>query len=147
VSRLAFLAAAASLACLASCSDSNGPDNSSPPPAAASVTATTGQQFTPATVRVATGGVVTWVFQSLGHNVTFTAATGAPEDIPGVNSNTSIARTFTTSGTFAYHCTIHPGMSGTVQVSNAPATVSTSTPATSNPPASSDGDGALPTGY
>lgn len=119
MSRLAFLATAASLACLASCSDSNGPDNNSPPPAAASVTATTGQKFTPATVRVATGGVVTWVFQSLGHNVTFTPATGAPEDIPGVNSNTSIARTFTTSGTFAYHCTIHPGMTGSVQVVSA----------------------------
>lgn len=147
MSRLAFLATAASLACLASCSDSNGPDTSSPPPAAASVTATTGQQFTPATVRVATGGVVTWVFQSLGHNVTFDAATGAPEDIPGVNSNTSIARTFTTNGTFSYHCTIHPGMTGTVQVSSASASVTPSAPTTQNPPTSSDGDGALPTGY
>jgi plastocyanin len=111
------------------------------------VTATTGQQFTPATVRVATGGTVTWVFQSLGHNVTFDDATGAPEDIPGANSNTSIARTFSTNGTFAYHCTIHPGMSGTVQVSSGSAPVESPPPADNNPPTNSDGDEAPPPGY
>jgi plastocyanin len=120
VSRLACLAAAAALVSLVSCSDSNSPDGgNNPPPATASVTATTGQQFSPATVRVATGGTVTWVFQSLGHNVTFDDVANAPEDIGGVNANTSIARTFSTNGTYPYHCTIHPGMTGTVQVSGA----------------------------
>jgi plastocyanin len=147
VSRLTFLVPAAALACLASCSDSNGPDNNVPPPATASVTATTTQQFTPATVRVATGGTVTWVFQSLGHNVTFDATTGAPEDIPGVKANTSIARTFSTNGTFRYHCTIHPNMTGTVEVSTGAATAQSSPPADNNPPMNSDGDGAPPTGY
>lgn len=147
MSRLALAVAALSIACLASCSDSNEPENNAPPPATASVTATTGQKFTPATVRVATGGTVTWVFQSLGHNVTFDATSGAPEDIPGVNSNASIARTFTTNGTFPYHCTIHPGMTGTVQVSSATTTTVESSPPTSNPPTNSDGDGELPTGY
>ncbi|HET8635202.1 MAG TPA: plastocyanin/azurin family copper-binding protein [Gemmatimonadales bacterium] len=147
MSRLALLASAAALTCLASCSDSNAPDNNAPPPATASVTATTGQKFTPATVRVATGGTVTWVFQSLGHNVTFDATAGAPEDIPGVNSNTSIARTFSTNGTFAYHCTIHSGMTGTVQVSSATATVASSPSTSNNPPMNSDGNGAPPTGY
>lgn len=147
MSRLALIAPAAALVCLASCSDSNGPDNNAPPPLTASVTATTGQQFTPSNVRIATGGTVTWVFQSLGHNVTFEGTAGAPENIPGVNSNTSIARTFSTNGTFPYHCTIHPAMKGTVQVSSSPATVESSPPVSSNPPTNSDGDGAPPTGY
>lgn len=146
MSRSTCLAVIASLASIVGCSDSTSPTEG-PPPGAASVTATTGQQFTPATVRVATGGVVTWVFQSLGHNVTFDGTAGAPEDIGGVNSNTSIARTFNTNGTFAYHCTIHPGMTGTVQVSSSPTAGMTSTPTTDTPPTSSDGDGALPTGY
>jgi hypothetical protein len=38
-----------------------------------------------------------------------------------VNANTSIARTFGTAGTYQYHCTIHPGMTGTVEVVTAAA--------------------------
>ncbi len=101
---------------LASCSSSTGPGGGSPPPSTQSVTATTGQAFSPNSVQLAVGGTVTWVFQSLGHNVTFDAVAGAPADIGGVNANTSIARTFPTAGTFTYHCTIHPGMTGSVQV-------------------------------
>ena len=145
--RLALITAVASFACLASCSDSSAPENNTPPPSSASVTATTGQQFSPATVHVATGGRVTWVFQSLGHNVTFDAVSGAPDDIPGANTNTSIARTFSTNGTFSYHCTIHPGMTGTVQVSSASSTTAATAPASTNPASNNDGDGALPTGY
>ncbi len=124
------------MAALVSCSDSNSPNN--PAPMAATVTATTSQTFDPKTVQVATGGAVTWKFQSLGHNVTFDNVAGAPADIGGVNSNTSIARTFATNGTFTYHCTIHPGMTGTVQVVS-PAVTTTSS--------SSDGGGAPVSGY
>lgn len=107
---------------LTACSDySNSPDNA--PPASATVTATAAQAFSPQTIRVATGGTITWKFESVGHNVIFDAVTGAPANIPGSNSNTNIARTFATNGTFPYHCTIHPGMTGTVQV-----TASTATP-------------------
>lgn len=117
--RIIHLTPLISLMLVAGCSDSTGPDNNSPPPATASVTATTAQKFTPASARVAVGGTVTWVFQSLGHNVTFDDVNGAPDDIPGTNANTSIARTFPTAGTYAYHCTIHPNMTGSVQVSAA----------------------------
>jgi plastocyanin len=47
--------------------------------------------------------------------VTFTAATGVPADI-ATTANASVTRTFSTAGTFTYHCTIHPQMTGTVIV-------------------------------
>lgn len=85
------------------------------------VTATTGQQFTPADVTIKAGGTVTWVFQSLAHTVTFNqpAPPGTPADLGTVASpysNTQISREFTTAGTFSYHCSIHPGMTGVVHV-------------------------------
>jgi plastocyanin len=48
--------------------------------------------------------------------VFFRAQSGAPADIPGINANTSVARTFTTPGSYQYDCHIHPGMRGTVVV-------------------------------
>ena len=88
-----------------------------PPPAADTVNATPDEAFTPQGVTITLGQTVAFAFGSLGHNVIFsTAVAGAPEDIVGVNSNTIISRTFTTAGTFAYQCTIHPNMTGSVTV-------------------------------
>lgn len=111
------LAVAALLAAgvAAGCSD-DGPNDPNPPPTSADVTATTGLAFNPASVQVATGGEVTWEFEATGHNVTFDAVAGAPADIGGSNADVSISRSFATAGTFPYECTIHPGMSGSVQV-------------------------------
>lgn len=67
-------------------------------------------------MRVGPNGTITWEFGAVPHNVTFAATPGRPADIAGFNTNTSIARTFTTTGTFAYECTIHPGMRGSVVV-------------------------------
>lgn len=85
------------------------------------VTATTGQQFTPASVTIKVGGTVAWVFQSLAHTVTFDTPTppGTPPDVgtaAAPYANTTISRTFSTAGTFSYHCSIHPGMTGVVNV-------------------------------
>jgi plastocyanin len=84
-------------------------------PGTASVAATPSITFNPAVVDIAAGGTVTWDFGSLTHNVTFDAATGRPANITA-STNTSVARTFATAGTFSYQCTIHPGMTGTVNV-------------------------------
>jgi plastocyanin len=85
-------------------------------PAAATVQANTSLQFTPGQVDIAAGGTVTWQFSTTAHNVTFNAsAAGTPANI-GTTSSASVARTFTTAGTFAYTCTIHAGMNGTVVV-------------------------------
>ena len=62
------------------------------------------------------GTTVNFTFESTGHNVTFNIVNGRPADISGTNSNTTIARTFATAGTFGYVCTLHAGMTGTVSV-------------------------------
>jgi len=90
-------------------------------PSADTVTATTCQQFLPQSVTIKAGGTVTWSFQSLAHTVTFNqpAPPGTPADLgtaAAPYSNTMISRVFTTAGTFNYHCSIHPGMTGVVIV-------------------------------
>jgi len=72
--------------------------------------------FSPNAVTIAPGGTVTFVFGTVGHSVTFDTGTNPPANIAGVNADTSITRTFTTAGTFNFHCTIHPQMTGTVIV-------------------------------
>jgi plastocyanin len=79
------------------------------------VAATPSLAFTPATLQVAAGDVVTFAFGSVAHNVHFTTA-GAPADIGGSQANVSITRTFPTAGTYNYQCTIHPSMTGKVVV-------------------------------
>jgi plastocyanin len=92
------------------------PTPPNPPPAADQVNATASLAFDPSTLTTQVGHAVTFAFGSVGHNVFFDAAAGAPSDISGVNANTSVARTFNTAGTFTYTCHIHPGMHGTVVV-------------------------------
>jgi len=93
------------------------------PPMAATVNATSSNAFTPASVAIGVGGTVTFTFGDVAHNVFFdNSPAGAPDAIPGTNANMSAARTFTTPGTFEFDCHIHPGMKGTVLVSNASTT-------------------------
>ena len=75
--------------------------------------------FDPTSVVLAPGDSITWVFGSVGHTVTFDAGAGAPANIGSVSTpqaNVSGTRVFTTAGTFTYHCSIHPSMTGTVTV-------------------------------
>jgi plastocyanin len=90
------------------------PGGNNPPPANATVNATVSSTFNPAQVTIAQNGTVTWAFAGLTHNVTFSAA-NSPANIPD-QSNTSVSRTFANLGTFAYTCTLHPGMNGSVTV-------------------------------
>jgi plastocyanin len=72
--------------------------------------------FTPSTLNISSGTVVTWEWQgtTLLHNVTFSTA-GAPADIPNMTQG-SAQRTFNNTGTFNYSCTNHVGMTGVVNV-------------------------------
>lgn len=109
-------------------------------------------QFTPASVTVSVGGSVSWSNNSPTPH-TVTSSNGA-FDSGIMNAGQAFSFTFTSPGTFAYTCTIHPQMTGTVVVqAAAPAGGGTTTtpaagattapqgaPATGNAgPASNDG--------
>ena len=77
---------------------------------------TTANSFTPGYVTIAKGGSVTFSNNSgVLHNVTFTATSGAPENVANFASGDN-TRVFNTAGTFSYHCTNHENMNGTVVV-------------------------------
>jgi plastocyanin len=84
-------------------------------PLAAEVTMP-GNTFSPFLTTIGVGGTVTFRFGSVDHNVIFDPSKqGRPADIQ-ITRNVNIARTFNTRGLFPYDCTVHPGMSGQVEV-------------------------------
>ena len=97
-----------------------GSSSTSPVTTPGTVTASSNLSFNPSTVTVTTNGApatVTWVFQSVAHTVTWdTQPSGASVANIGLTSNASVARDFTVTGTYTYHCSVHPFMTGTVVV-------------------------------
>jgi plastocyanin len=80
---------------------------------AASVTVAN-MAFSPASVTTTLGGSVTWTFQDTVAHTT-TSDQGFWDSGPK-SGGATYGRTFTSAGTFAYHCTIHPMMHGSVKV-------------------------------
>jgi len=117
------------LAFLLGCGGTPGMSGGGPVPSPKTVTvaATPDAAFSPFPATVAPGGTVTFAFGSLPHNVYFDAAPSAPADIPGANVNTSTTRTFAAAGTYTYRCRIHPGMKGSIIVSDTTAAISNGT--------------------
>jgi plastocyanin len=69
--------------------------------------------YDPATLTVATGQTVTWTNDGIEpHTVTFDDGT----DSGTLNAGDSYDRTFDAAGEFSYICTIHPAMTGVVNV-------------------------------
>jgi plastocyanin len=70
--------------------------------------------FSPAAVTTSLGGSVTWTFKDA------TAHTSTSDqgfwDSGTRSGGATYSRTFTSAGTYAYHCTIHSVMRGTVKV-------------------------------
>jgi plastocyanin len=120
--RITRLLTSAAAVLVAACSSTYAGSSSNPggaPPMVATVDATSQNTFTPGNVAVGVGGTVTFTFGDVAHNVFFdNSPAGAPDAIAGANANMSATRTFTTAGTFEFDCHIHPGMKGTVVVSN-----------------------------
>ena len=74
-------------------------------------------QFEPKTVTVSTGGEVTWTNdEAVGHDVTAKDDSFKSGEAGGMSEGDTFTRRFTRAGTFAYVCTVHPGMEGTVRV-------------------------------
>ena len=68
--------------------------------------------FNPATVNVPSGSRVTWTNgDATAHTVTFDDASA---DSGNLEPRSSFDHTFVGAGTFAYHCSIHSFMHGTV---------------------------------
>jgi plastocyanin len=69
--------------------------------------------FKRATVKIARGGTVMWVWKDgpSPHNVTFAHRHS------GTKKTGTYKMTFAKAGTYKYHCTLHPGMDGKVVVS------------------------------
>ena len=70
--------------------------------------------FSPASLTVSAGTTVTWTNNdSTAHTVTLDDGSAASGDIAG---GATFQHTFTTAGTFTYHCRIHPTMTATIVV-------------------------------
>lgn len=87
--------------------------------------------FNPSNLNVQVGTTVTWINKdSTTHHVV--SDTGV-FDSGDLSTGMSYNYTFNKTGTYPYHCSIHPSMTGTIVVTtNAPSQSSNQTPTTSN---------------
>ena len=80
------------------------------------ISATDALKFDPAQQTAHVGDIVEWDNSgSTGHTVTFDSQPGLSDVSLGGGGTWQVK--FTAAGTYAFHCTIHSGMSGTVNVS------------------------------
>jgi plastocyanin len=98
-----------------------------PPPVcpAGTFCATISNTFSPTARTIAVGATVTWRNDgNTQHNVTWDDAAGrgaalqgdGTGDISSLDVGVSHTRLFNTAGVYGFHCTIHPGMNGTLTV-------------------------------
>ena len=83
--------------------------------ATTTVNEVTGQKFNPNSATVKVGQVVEWKnADTIAHNVTF----DGHDEVSNSNMNAcdTFLVKFTTAGSYAFHCTYHDGMTGTVVV-------------------------------
>jgi plastocyanin len=100
------------LATVAACGGDDDDSSSSDP----GVVLVKDNVFAPKSATVGVGDTVTWKFEGTSaHNVTF----------DGFNSKLmkdgEYEHTFDAAGSFDYHCTVHTGMTGTIEVSDSAA--------------------------
>lgn len=63
-------------------------------------------------MHIATGGTVTWKNEDVPqHTVKF-----ADSESPLINTRGTYSKKFDAPGSYTYHCSIHPSMTGTVVV-------------------------------
>jgi plastocyanin len=83
----------------------------SPPPAPNPVESATvdvyNNYFSPATVLLAVGGMVTWNWVGSGHSVTSSGSPAFSPNAPVSNSPHTLVVTFGAAGDYQYYCTVH----------------------------------------
>lgn len=90
------------------------PSPTSSAPAAQNSVQISNFNFSPATLTVKVGDTVTWTNQdSAGHSVT---ADDNSFNTGIIDQGKSGTMTFSTAGTYTYHCSVHPSMKGTIIV-------------------------------
>ena len=103
-----------------------------------------GFAFSPATITVAVGDTITWTNNDpQTHTATADDASWNSGNIAGGGGTKAV--TFTTAGTFPYHCAIHSSMTGTVTVTAAapaPGAGATTPPTDAAPTGGTGGDSA-----
>jgi len=73
--------------------------------------------FSPSTLMVKTGTTVTWVnLDTAPHTIASDPGSPVAFSSGSLSTGASYRFTFSQPGTFAYHCSIHPSMKGTVIV-------------------------------
>ena len=115
-----FTAAIISLLLIISCSKSSSSnDGINPPPGGGSDNTINigAANFSPATLTVKIGTTVTW---KNNDNVAHTATSDNGTTFNTGDIAAGASKTYTTNlaGTFPYHCTYHPGMTGSLVVTN-----------------------------
>lgn len=112
--RLAVLAITITLA-VAACSSSSAPAPAASSAGSAGNAVTIANfAFGPSSLTVAVGTTVTWTnSDSTGHTVTADDGSFKSDTLA---TSATFKQTFATAGTFAYHCSIHTSMTGTITV-------------------------------
>lgn len=100
---------------LAACGSSTSPATScGSAKADANVNATDSKVFSPSNTTIAHGQTVCWQNNgTFAHTVTSNDGTSFDSSLP---AGQIFLHTFPNAGSFAYHCTIHSGMTGTITV-------------------------------
>lgn len=99
-----------------SCSKSNGYNSGNS--ASTATVSIKNMAFNPLSLSVTTGTTVTWVNNdTTAHTVT---ADDGSFNSGIIATGAKFTWAFSTAGTFAYHCTLHPEMMGTVVVAKMP---------------------------
>ncbi len=99
----------------------SGNQNNSNPPSSSGTPQTNNvainnYAFSPSTLNIKVGDIVIWTNnQDIPH--TITSDSGNELASSSIPSGQTFSHTFNTAGTFAYHCSIHPSMKGTIIVS------------------------------
>jgi plastocyanin len=112
---LISIAAALTLIGCSGTSYSGGVTNPNPGPVVTTSVSLHNLAFSPRSIQVSPGATVDFTNNDgIAHNITFSSATinGAADFQTGSRSVVMP----TAAGSYAYHCTIHPGMAGTVLV-------------------------------